>query len=134
MTRILTIIALLFAAPAAAQAQIIDTGNLSGALGKGDMVLDRFGNPAVGLRAQREPELRRLRASQGRAILEGRIQVYDLTAEETEALLNAQDGAQARSPVSPQNKVTAGGEAKPVRPPITCKKINEGELVCKAEQ
>ena len=134
MVRILIITALLFAAPTAAQTQIIDTGNLSGALGKGDMVLDRFGNPAVGLRAQREPELRRLRASQGRAILEGRIQVYDLTAEETEAFLNAQDGARVLSPMSPQNKVSAGAEAKPVRPPITCKEINEGELVCKAEQ
>ena len=134
MTRILIIFALLFAAPAAAQAQIIDTGNLSGALGKGDMVLDRFGNPAVGLRAQRESELRRLRASQGRAILEGRVQVYDLTAEETEALLNVQDGLRVRSPMSPQNKVTAEVEAKRARPPITCKEITEGELVCKAEQ
>ena len=133
MTRILIIFALLFAAPAAAQAQIIDLGNLSGALGKGDMVLDRFGNPVVGLRAQRT-ELRRLRASQGRAILEGRVQVYDLTAEETEALLNVQDGLRVRSPMSPQNKVTAEVEAKPVRPPITCKEITEGELVCKAEQ
>ena len=131
MTRILIIFALLFAAPAAAQAQIIDSGNLSGALGKGDMVLDRFGNPAVGLRAQRESLVC---APVRAAILEGRVQVYDLTAEETEALLNVQDGLRVRSPMSPQNKVTAEVEAKPVRPPITCKEITEGELVCKAEQ
>ena len=51
--------------------------------------LDRFGNPTFGLRAQREPELRRLRKMQGRPILEGKVSIYDLSDDEIDDLFDA---------------------------------------------
>jgi hypothetical protein len=54
----------------------------------------RFGNPTFGLRAQREPELRRLRKMAGRPILEGRVSIYDLSDDEINDLfdkLNIED-------------------------------------------
>lgn len=56
--------------------------------GANTMDIDRFGNPVFGLRAQREPELRRLRAQAGRPILQGRVNVFDVTSEEVETALN----------------------------------------------
>jgi hypothetical protein len=56
--------------------------------------LDRFGKPTFGLRAQREPELRRLRKMAGRPILEGRVSIYDLSDDEIDDLfekLNTED-------------------------------------------
>ena len=56
--------------------------------------LDRFGNPTFGLRALREPELRRLRKMAGRPILEGRVSIYDLSDDEIDDLfekLNTED-------------------------------------------
>ena len=81
MTRILIIFALLFAAPAAAQAQII-----AGALGKGDMVQvwQSCGSGCV----RKGVEL---------LVMKGGF----LTAEETEALLNV--GLRVRSPKKQSN-------------------------------
>ena len=51
-----------------------------------ESTLDRFGNPTFGLRAQREPELRRLRKMAGRPVLEGRVSIYDLSEKEINEL------------------------------------------------
>lgn len=59
-----------------------------GSAGANTMDVDRFGNPVFGLRAQREPELRRLRAQAGRPILQGRIDIFDVTSEQVEEALN----------------------------------------------
>jgi hypothetical protein len=56
-----------------------------------ESTLDRFGRPTFGLRAQREPELRRLRKMQGRPILEGKISIYDLSDDEIDVLFDAWD-------------------------------------------
>ena len=59
-----------------------------------ESTLDRFGNPTFGFRAQREPELRRLRKMAGRPILEGRVSIYDLSDDELNDLfeiLNTED-------------------------------------------
>jgi hypothetical protein len=53
----------LLAAPA--QGQIIDLGG-STVIEGNQATLDRFGRPLVGLRAAREPEMRRLREMSGR--------------------------------------------------------------------
>ena len=51
-----------------------------------ESTIDRFGNPTFGLRAQREPELRRLRKMADRPILEGQVSIYDLSDEEIDDL------------------------------------------------
>lgn len=51
-----------------------------------ESTLDRFGNPTFGLRAQREPELRRLRKMAGRPILEGRISIYEMSEDDIDEL------------------------------------------------
>ena len=51
-----------------------------------DSTLDRFGNPTFGFRAQREPEMRRLRKMAGRPVLEGRVSIYDLSDDEIDEL------------------------------------------------
>ncbi len=82
MTRLFFAVLFLFTTPVAAQ--IVD-GNVS-LENVESMNIDRFGNPTFGLRAQREPELRRLRKQQGRDLFEGEVTVFDLSAEELEAL------------------------------------------------
>ena len=88
MFRIIT--ALVFLWSGAASAQVLDdicTGAMT--LEKfNESTLDRFGNPTFGLRAQREPELRRLRKMQGRPVLEGKISIYDLTEDEIDDLFD----------------------------------------------
>jgi len=78
MFRIIT--ASVFLWSGAASAQVLgDIGTGAITLEKfNESTLDRFGKPTFGLRAQREPELRRLRKMQGRPILEGKISIYDL--------------------------------------------------------
>ena len=56
-----------------------------------ESTLDRFGKPTFSLRAQREPELRRLRKMQGRPILDGKISIYDLSEDEIDDLFDAWD-------------------------------------------
>jgi len=88
MLRIIT--ALVFLWSGAASAQTL------GDIGSGIVVLenfnestlDRFGNPTAGLRAQREPELRRLRKMQGRPVLQGRISIFDLSDDEIDSLFD----------------------------------------------
>ncbi len=82
MTRLFLAMLLLFATPS--WAQMVD-GNIP-LESLDSMNIDRFGNPTFGLRAQREPELRRLRKQQGRDLFEGEVTVFDLSAEELEAL------------------------------------------------
>ena len=53
-----------------------------------ESTLDRFGNPTFGLRAQREPELRRLRKMQGRPVLQGEISIFDLSDDEIDSLFD----------------------------------------------
>ncbi|HAT07660.1 MAG TPA: hypothetical protein DCS39_00220 [Rhodobiaceae bacterium] len=53
-----------------------------------ESTLDRFGNPTAGLRAQREPELRRLRKMQGRPVLQGKISIFDLSDDEIDSLFD----------------------------------------------
>ena len=82
MFRVLTAMAFLCSGAAWAQA-LGDMGSGSITLENfNESTLDRFGNPTFGLRAQREPELRRLRKMQGRPLLEGKISIFDLSDDE----------------------------------------------------
>ena len=87
------IIASTFLLNSGATAQIIDDMNASDMMLEqfNESTLDRFGKPTFGLRAQREPELRRLRKMQGRPILEGKISIYDLSDDEIDVLFDAWD-------------------------------------------
>ena len=87
------IIASTFLLNSGAAAQIIDDMNASDMMLEqfNESTLDRFGKPTFGLRAQREPELRRLRKMQGRPILEGMISIYDLSDDEIDVLFDAWD-------------------------------------------
>ena len=87
------IIASTFLLNSGAAAQIIDDMNASDMMLEqfNESTLDRFGKPTFGLRAQREPELRRLRKMQGRPILEGKISIYDLSNDEIDVLFDAWD-------------------------------------------
>ena len=84
---------LILSCVASASAQTGDIGNISlpvlDQLHEGK--IDRFGNPTVGLRAQREPEMQRLRQMSGRRIQEANISIYDLSSEEIDELLEAID-------------------------------------------
>ena len=95
--------------PVSAQ-DVIGTIDLSGT---NDVNIDRFGNPAFGLRAQRELELRRLRMQAGRPVLQGRVDVFDISGEELEAVLNA-------------------GKTSRKMPRISCEE-QDGEVVCVAK-
>ena len=79
------ILALLMSAPAYAQIGDAMGGSMS-MEAFNESTLDRFGNPTFGLRAQREPELRRLRKMAGRPVLEGRVSIYDLSEKEINEL------------------------------------------------
>ena len=95
--------------PVSAQ-DVIGTVDLTGT---NDVNIDRFGKPVFGLRAQREAELRRLRLQAGRPVLQGRVDVFDISDEELEAVLNT--GKNARK-----------------MPKISCEK-RDGEVVCVAD-
>lgn len=81
--------------------------------GTNDVNIDRFGKPVFGLRAQREPELRRLRMQAGRPVLQGRVDVFDVTGDELEAALNS-------------------GKLSRKMPKISCEEL-DGEVVCVAK-
>ena len=81
--------------------------------GTNDVNIDRFGNPVFGLRAQREPELRRMRMQAGRPVLQGRVDVFDVSSDELEAALNA-------------------GKLSRKMPKISCEKV-DGDVVCVAK-
>jgi hypothetical protein len=86
MFRVITAMAFLWSGAAWAQA-LGDMGSGAITLEKfNESTLDRFGNPTFGLRAQREPELRRLRKMQGRPLLEGKISIFDLSDDEIDDL------------------------------------------------
>ena len=87
------IIASTFLLNSGAAAQIIDDMNASDMMLEqfNESTLDRFGKPTFGLRAQREPELRRLRKMQGRPISKGKISIYDLSDDEIDDLFDAWD-------------------------------------------
>lgn len=86
MLRILLILPLLVGPVANAQVlSDIDTTGLT-LDNFNESTLDRFGNPTFGLRAQREPELRRLRKMAGRPILEGRISIYEMSEDDIDEL------------------------------------------------
>ena len=88
MLRIIT--ALVFLWTGAASAQVLgDIGTGMAVLENfNESTLDRFGNPTFGLRAQREPELRRLRKMQGRPVLQGEISIFDLSDDEIDSLFD----------------------------------------------
>lgn len=86
MLRILMILPLLVGPVANAQV-LSDIGTTGLTLDNfNESTLDRFGNPTFGLRAQREPELRRLRKMAGRPILEGRISIYEMSEDDIDEL------------------------------------------------
>ena len=88
MIRLMTALVFLWGGAASAQA-LGDTGSGAMTLEKfNESTLDRFGNPTFGLRAQREPELRRLRKMQGRPILEGKVSIFDLSDDEIDDLFD----------------------------------------------
>ena len=99
----------LLASPVYAQ-DVIGNIDLSGT---NDVNIDRFGNPVFGLRAQREPELRRMRMQAGRPVLQGRVDVFDVSSDELEAALNA-------------------GKLSRKMPKISCEKV-DGDVVCVAK-
>ena len=105
----ISLVALIMLSPVSAQ-EVIGTIDLSGT---NDVNIDRFGNPVFGLRAQREPELRRLRMQAGRPVLQGRVDVFDITDEELEAALNV-------------------GKRSRKMPKISCEE-QDGEVVCVAK-
>ena len=78
--------------------------------GENDVNIDRFGKPVFGFRAQREPELRRLRAQAGREVLRGQAELYDIDSDDLERAFSRNKNA----------------------PKISCTK-EQGEVVCKAE-
>jgi hypothetical protein len=88
MMRLMT--ALVFLLGGSASAQVLgDIGSGAMMLEKfNESTLDRFGNPTFGLRAQREPELRRLRKMQGRPILQGKVSIFDLSDDEIDDLFD----------------------------------------------
>jgi hypothetical protein len=81
--------------------------------GTNDVNIDRFGNPVFGLRAQREPELRRLRMQAGRPVLQGRVDIFDMTGEDVEAALNSSSLARKM-------------------PKVSCDEV-DGEVICVAK-
>ena len=85
------IVASTFLLSSGAAAQMIGDKNASGMMLEqfNESTLDRFGKPTFGLRAQREPELRRLRKMQGRPILEGKVSIYDLSDDDIDDLFDA---------------------------------------------
>jgi hypothetical protein len=101
MTQVKTIMAYSLALPLLASLAMPVQAQIGDVMGGGAMLelfnestIDRFGNPTFGLRAQREPELRRLRKMAGRPILEGRVSIYDLSDDEINDLfdkLNIED-------------------------------------------
>jgi hypothetical protein len=101
MTQVKTIMAYSLALPLLASLAMPVQAQIGDVMGGGAMperfnesTIDRFGNPTFGLRAQREPELRRLRKMAGRPILEGRVSIYDLSDDEINDLfdkLNIED-------------------------------------------
>ncbi|MBL71106.1 MAG: hypothetical protein CML95_06150 [Rhodobiaceae bacterium] len=88
MLRIITALVFLWTGAASAQA-LADIGTGMAVLENfNESTLDRFGNPTFGLRAQREPELRRLRKMQGRPVLQGEISIFDLSDDEIDSLFD----------------------------------------------
>lgn len=88
MLRIITALVFLWTGAASAQA-LGDIGTGMAVLENfNESTLDRFGNPTFGLRAQREPELRRLRKMQGRPVLQGEISIFDLSDDEIDSLFD----------------------------------------------
>lgn len=105
------IIMLAFALPAGAQG--INLGNID-LSSSGEVNIDRFGKPVFGLRAQREPELRRMRKQAGRPVLEGFVDIYDIDMDVFEDALNTETSSSGASPK------------------IKCIE-QSGEIICKAE-
>ena len=105
----ISLVAFITLSPVSAQ-DIIGTVDLTGT---NDVNIDRFGNPVFGLRAQREPELRRIRMQAGRPVLQGRVDVFDVSSDELEAALNA-------------------GKLSRKMPKISCEKV-DGDVVCVAK-
>ena len=88
MLRIITALVFLWTGAASAQA-LGDIGTGMAVLENfNESTLDRFGNPTFGLRAQREPELRRLRKMQGRPVLQGEVSIFDLSDDEIDSLFD----------------------------------------------
>ena len=88
MIRLMTALVFLWGGAASAQA-LGDIGSGAMTLEKfNESTLDRFGNPTFGLRAQREPELRRLRKMQGRPILQGKVSIFDLSDDDIDNLFH----------------------------------------------
>ena len=77
MLRQITLMTALFLVPA--QGQIIDIGGSMVIEGQ-ETTVDRFGRPMAGLRAAREPEMRRLREMSGRNKY-GKVNVQVLPVE-----------------------------------------------------
>ena len=113
MTRFIVTLSvmMLFAVPT--QAQLVDLGTID-LSNTNDVNIDRFGKPVFGLRAQREPELRRLRKQAGRPVLQGVVDIYDIDVNELESVLN---------------KNTHSAKSSP---DIECEE-RAGEIICKAD-
>ncbi|MBT7641470.1 MAG: hypothetical protein HN715_00540 [Rhodobiaceae bacterium] len=108
---ILSWVCLALATPVSSQDLGIPSAIIGGA---NDVNIDRFGKPVFGFRAQREPDLRRLRAQAGRKVLQGRVEIYDVDMEDLEAALSRNTKLRKNTPK------------------ITCAQQRE-EIVCQAQ-
>ena len=109
MKKSLIALALLMPMPLAAQ----DFGAVD-LTGPSSVNIDRFGKPVFGLRAQREPELRRLRQQAGRPVLQGVVELHDIDLSDLEGAMNK---STRRSKSAPDIRCFEEG----------------GEIICKAE-
>lgn len=112
MTRFVVTLSLMLTFALPVQAQIVDIGSID-LSNTNDINIDRFGKPVFGLRAQREPEMRRLRKQAGRPVLQGVVELYDVDINRLESAFN---------------KNGRGGKS----PDVKCEEM-AGEIICKAE-
>lgn len=105
------IVALALLMPQMLMAQDFGTVDLTG---PSSFNIDRFGKPVFGLRAQREPELRRLRQQAGRPVLQGVVELHDINLSKLEGAINK---STRRSKSAPDIRCFEEG----------------GEIICKAE-
>lgn len=105
------IVALALLMPQMLMAQDFGTVDLTG---PSSFNIDRFGKPVFGLRAQREPELRRLRQQARRPVLQGVVELHDIDLSKLEGAINK---STRRSKSAPDIRCFEEG----------------GEIICKAE-
>lgn len=114
MKKTVLVVSLLIAAPWTAHNVVAQDFGSVDLTSPRSVNIDRFGKPAFGLRAQREPELRRLREQAGRPVLQGIVELHDVDLQQLEGAMNK---STRRSKSAPDIRCFEEG----------------GEIICKAE-